>query len=111
MCVPGFQQGAQGQALSRLSRILGANNKNYVLELAGWDCGTNTPTSTPTNCAGSLKKRAVSIAQSVTQGTDTNSEWRLRKAYTLRTGDFFLNVTDSGQKGLMLYLGDVDAGS
>jgi|SRR5580700_7594561 hypothetical protein len=66
ICIPGFQNSAQGQRLNQLNKRVGAKN-DYIVEIGGWDCTPNRPKSTPTNCVGMIK-RDESIDQTVTQG-------------------------------------------
>jgi hypothetical protein len=66
VCVPGFQNSAQGQRLNRLRSVVGEGN-DYIVEIGGWDCNTNRPIVTPTNCVGTLK-RDTSSDQSINQG-------------------------------------------
>ncbi|PKS05409.1 hypothetical protein jhhlp_008785 [Lomentospora prolificans] len=90
ICIPGWQNSYQGGKLNQLSRKVGAGN-DYIVEVTGWDCKTGRPTKS-TQCGGRRKREEL-------EGASLNEE------------DFFPSFTDDGKNALMMYLGDVEAGT
>ncbi|KEZ39600.1 hypothetical protein SAPIO_CDS9515 [Scedosporium apiospermum] len=91
ICIPGWQNSYQGGKINQLSRRVGAGN-DYIIEVTGWDCAKGRPTKS-TQCGRGQTKRDELPGS------------------TLNEDDFFHNFTDDGKNALMLYLGDVDAGT
>ncbi|KAH8705657.1 hypothetical protein BGW36DRAFT_422202 [Talaromyces proteolyticus] len=92
-CVPGWENSSQGRQLTGLYRYFkGSTNKDYIVEVTGFDCRTRKPNN-PTNCKSPAKRDDIGGA-SITQD-DFN---------------FFTNVNGSATNALMMIVGDIDAG-
>lgn len=112
ICIPGWQNSYQGGKINQLSRRVGAGN-DYIIEVTGWDCAKGRPTKS-TQCGRGQTKRDELPGSTLNEGMDPLLQRRRIGALSSsneNSDDFFPNFTDDGKNALMLYLGDVDAGT